>query len=242
MNSVSQSFEKMLAVVPILGSLVAVTYDVGYFWSVDPIYFGFFSLSEHIVFAAQAIPMAIILTMAIFGSVAWLVAYRQRGAQGAEAVTKSANERRIETGFALFFILGVPLNLAIGNYEAAIYMLLTVGSIWAYSSYGRESVLALQFLTLAQGLFVAFLIGVAVPRLQMASLDATHLVTLTKDGDLRGRVLRAGERGLLFFDQGLKHVRFIKSDEFRFVERVGSSQYQSMVCIVASFTSYPCRE
>ena len=46
---------------PIIGTALALIYDVGYFYGVGISYFTLFSLSEHIVFALPALPVALSL-------------------------------------------------------------------------------------------------------------------------------------------------------------------------------------
>jgi hypothetical protein len=53
--------EKFYALIPLLGAGIALTYDVGYFWTIGISFFTLFSLSEHIVFALQAFPLALVL-------------------------------------------------------------------------------------------------------------------------------------------------------------------------------------
>jgi hypothetical protein len=53
-------YEKNIALIPILIVALATTFDAGYFWGIDINFFTLFSLSEHLVFAAEAIPFAII--------------------------------------------------------------------------------------------------------------------------------------------------------------------------------------
>jgi hypothetical protein len=62
-----------LVVVPIFASSLALCYDVGFFIGLDIRFFSFFSLSEHIVFALQTIPIALPATFTLVGVllVAW---------------------------------------------------------------------------------------------------------------------------------------------------------------------------
>jgi hypothetical protein len=53
--------EKFYALIPLLGAGIALTYDVGYFWTIGISFFTLFSLSEHIVLALQAFPLALVL-------------------------------------------------------------------------------------------------------------------------------------------------------------------------------------
>jgi hypothetical protein len=57
--------DSYLALIPLLGAAIALTYDVGYFWAIDISFFTLFSLSEHIVFAIQPFPIALILLLPI---------------------------------------------------------------------------------------------------------------------------------------------------------------------------------
>jgi hypothetical protein len=60
-------FEKFVPVAPILGTMIAVCFDVGYFYGVGIDYFTLFSLTEHIGFALEALPYALgISIVAIF--------------------------------------------------------------------------------------------------------------------------------------------------------------------------------
>jgi hypothetical protein len=56
----------LLFLVPLLGTALAITYDVGYFSGINLYFFSFFSLTEHIGFALQAFPFALI-TASVLG-------------------------------------------------------------------------------------------------------------------------------------------------------------------------------
>jgi hypothetical protein len=50
----------LLVLAPLLGTGVAIAYNFGYFLAFDIDYFSFFSLTEHIVFALSALPIALV--------------------------------------------------------------------------------------------------------------------------------------------------------------------------------------
>jgi hypothetical protein len=58
---------KWMAAVPIAASIFAFAFDIGYFYSIDISWFGFFSLQEHTAFALRALPLALsaLIMMAI---------------------------------------------------------------------------------------------------------------------------------------------------------------------------------
>ena len=51
--------DSYLAYIPLLGAALALTFDVGYFFALNLSFFTLFSLSEHILFAIQAFPIAL---------------------------------------------------------------------------------------------------------------------------------------------------------------------------------------
>jgi hypothetical protein len=52
-------YRELLVLIPLVGTALAVAFDVGYFTGVDINFFTFFSLSEHIVFALEVLPAAL---------------------------------------------------------------------------------------------------------------------------------------------------------------------------------------
>ena len=70
----SELFTKDLVVaIPLIGTAIAISYDVGYFYGIDILLFTLFSIAEHIVFALEAAPFA-------FGGAVGLVAFIRSGA------------------------------------------------------------------------------------------------------------------------------------------------------------------
>jgi hypothetical protein len=45
-----------LVILPVIGTVCAVTFDVGYFYGIDINLFTLFSLSEHVLFSIEALP------------------------------------------------------------------------------------------------------------------------------------------------------------------------------------------
>src|SRR3979409_2359319 len=58
-----------LIVIPFLASAVALTWEVGFFLTIKGSAFGLFTISEHITFALQALPLAMLAAIFLgFGS------------------------------------------------------------------------------------------------------------------------------------------------------------------------------
>ena len=70
----------LLVLTPLLGSALAITYNVGYFFGIGGRlqFFTFFSLSEHIVFALAVFPQCLVLAI-LYGVI---VFYMHKWLQG----------------------------------------------------------------------------------------------------------------------------------------------------------------
>jgi hypothetical protein len=51
----------MVFVLPIFGTVLAISFDVGYFSGLDINYFTMFTLAEHVVFALEIVPFIVFL-------------------------------------------------------------------------------------------------------------------------------------------------------------------------------------
>jgi len=66
-NRKNAEFITYFAAVPLFGTVLAAAYDVGYFIGFDISFYTFFSLSEHLMFVLEAIPLGQTITLAILG-------------------------------------------------------------------------------------------------------------------------------------------------------------------------------
>ena len=57
--------ERYLPYLPVLGAAIALTFDVGCFYAIGIDFFTLFSLSEHILFAIQALPIVLVLFLGL---------------------------------------------------------------------------------------------------------------------------------------------------------------------------------
>jgi hypothetical protein len=62
-------FKTLVVGAPLFASSLAITYDVGFFFGADIGFFTFFSVSEHVVFALQAIPFLLVPALGIIGMI-----------------------------------------------------------------------------------------------------------------------------------------------------------------------------
>ena len=237
--------DRLATLTPLLGTLLALIYDVGYFWGIDPAFFSMFSLSEHLVFASQAIPLAVLMTVSVLGGLAWLLNYERSAVENGGVPTRMrpivpARRRRIQKGIFWFFVIAVPLNGFFGNYEAVFLLLIVILIMWGVDIAPFERQLFVPGAVFIVGVTATFNIGVGVAHSQMRFSEPFHRIEYKSGASAEGRVLRAGERGFLIFDLATKRARYLQREDIRYVERLKSARYPSLICLVRGWAGSPC--
>jgi hypothetical protein len=105
--------KELLIIIPLLGSAIAIVFDVGYFAGIDLSLFTIFSLNEHILFALAVFPEAIVVA-----GLAGLLSSRSM----AEGIAKSALNTRIAMAVVALVIIVVVLailSLSLGVFLGA---------------------------------------------------------------------------------------------------------------------------
>lgn len=76
----------------------------------------------------------------------------------------------------------------------------------------REDYRYIVFLSLSYGFVVmaSFLIGHMIARSYVSDGGALHTITLKGLDDVSGRIIRSGDKGVLFFDNSSKQINFLK--------------------------------
>jgi hypothetical protein len=195
-NSAFTKSKEFLVLIPLLGSALAIIYDVGFFVGLNIGYFTFFSLNEHIVFALEVLPFALLLAMTVLIS-AYILRPKPR-----------VRRHPIYVAIQLSFILIVTIVGAI--FSTPILMigagLITFfGVLLSHSDNLRERLI----ISCATAAIVAFYFGylVAVGADQTVSLphylgrfktQYTTTIDTKSSGAIEAKLIRSGDRGVLF--------------------------------------------
>jgi hypothetical protein len=196
-----EQFKTALLVLPVLGTLAAVTYDVGYFTGVDINYFTVFSLSEHVVFALQALPETLLVLL-----LALIIAL---GKKKYETTSDEPTQRRRRVGSAFIVIIGVLL-FALGSYAGiplimGFGILIIVLGVVVWNDFSRAVFLCYLAFALFGGIFC---LGWDAAYRYVKSDVPTHVL----NGDTAGRLIMAGERGVLFVTSSNRQIILFKWD------------------------------
>ena len=197
--------------IPLLGSALAVTYDVGFFVGVNLHLFSLFSLSEHIVFALEALPPALLIAFLVG------LANYFRGPIKQQAGAHS----RISMALAIILTSAV-LVIVLLSKVYVVTALIVVGAIFITLSFELESVPGRAVTLYAAATTIAFVFGYndgvqylyPSGSIGRASRAITTIETKS-DGKIDATVMRSGERGVLFFDVKNKQVTLLRWDEIK---------------------------
>jgi hypothetical protein len=214
------AIKEWLVFLPILGSALAVTYDLGFFYGLDITYYTIFSLSEHIVFAFQFIPVAF-LGVIIACAIAIVFV---RGAYSISSEGFLKFERTLKN--LLYFLAAVTLctmivSFLIGAYffgAQSLFMAIIVVILLVRRQMTVPTAILLVLTMEASSIFC---VGAQEAGFAKQDSEVHDTITLT-DGatNLRGRLIRSGDRGVLFLDVDAKHLSLVPWRDIKRIESV----------------------
>lgn len=208
-----------LVLIPLLGSALAITYDVGYFAGVNIKLFTLFSLSEHIVFALEVLPESLLMAFCI-----GLLGYYHKPLGQKLKASRSGWNLTITLIAALTLCTNAVAILLFNAYVAAIGA--AIAACFLATGMARSrSVLGRVVLVGAGAAVMAYVLGYTAGSVFLYpnagdEYFARHYSIITTietkaDGRLGVKLIRSGERGVLFFEEKTKQVTLLRWDEIR---------------------------
>jgi hypothetical protein len=224
--------DKSITLVPLFISSVAVSFDVGSFIGVGLGYFTFFSLTEHLLFSLEALPLALLFCFAGIRMLpniqVWQTMIREKPSRGFPIV------RTLIVFFVLIAVSVIPsiagaafqANKWVSPVTIAALLLLAPFVPWVAadhkrvaSDHNRSKFLAypiILYFILVLSLSVGMIMGTDVLR-----DEAKTSVTLKDNRPaIHGRIVRSGERGVLLYEPASRSVRFERWDAIQAVATV----------------------
>ena len=227
------NFKNLVVIIPIVATAIAVSYDVGFFYGISISFFTFFTLAEHITFAFQALPSALIVAGWIVSAV-WIGVYlserdgaflqkwtEEIGKLDAEGLKKarSALDRKrfwLNIGNWIWNAAVIALAamfLVAGLYAVAFWIVLTsiVFHYWYRHRASRPYQIFVAALILAMPVCLPMAFGMQAAALITKATAPTDFI-ITNEGDLKVIIVRAGDRGILYRSPDTKSLGFVKWD------------------------------
>jgi hypothetical protein len=216
-SGLPQIGKDLLVLVPLLASGLAISYDVGFFRGIGLGYFAFFTISEHIVFALEAFPAAL---LGALGLGAFVYFYRPHWRQ--------IGGSRRHPWRARF--LGYAIGAALVGIATAYY---TKGSILSVGlsmllvvllmvTFEVESLLLNLLIACVAAALAAFFLGILMAvgaTRQGPSPCCVSTIETNSFGTIRALVVRSGERGVLFYNSQIDQLVLLRWDEIKQISR-----------------------
>lgn len=214
------STKDALLLVPLTASALALCWEVGSFIPIGHAAFSYFSINEHVAFAASVLPLALVLAVMMLPARSFTILIMEKlfSARELEAASGGPWPKRLRvsaiTGFVVqvgFLLLGVYMKYAgLVTYSTLALVFICIGR------YIRRSEVYAFFVIAA--LLISTGVGVDTTRARINSTCCRSLIQTT-DGDVSGVVVvRTGERGLLFFDPSKNRFVFKKWESVKQVD------------------------
>jgi hypothetical protein len=208
------SLDKVIGAIPVLGVLCAVSYDTGFFWMLGQGYYALFSLTEHINFATQAIPAAIVTIGTLLTGVIFFAN---------TASTDMLHKRAKRVGLAIVALLAIILlGDAIVTRSYGLLLLsivvLFAAAVLLWSLTPSNMNFLLPIVGSALLLFLSFVTGAELADRHLKSPAVVHSLRLTDGNSKGGRIVRTGDRGVLFWDPSRRRLHLHKWESVQSIE------------------------
>jgi hypothetical protein len=229
-------YEKFLPVAPLAGASIALFFDVGYFYGVGIDYFTLFSLTEHIGFALEALPAALIISICGIFLDALI-----------EAPTNWSRIRAVVKGEYTFPKKDLSSQLRRIIWVMAIFVLLSAASLAYLWHLGFLRIFVLEFVfvvmvvitmsasdrwyssrpifLLVVGCTASLLLGEFFGHRYVESPIAHDTIALKSGDVISASVIRSGERGILYAKPRPNVVEFSQWDAIESISRNSANSF-----------------
>jgi hypothetical protein len=218
-----------LIAIPFLASALALTWEVGFFIRIKGGAFGIFSISEHVTFALQALPVAFFAATIIIAG-ALQKDLMDRHLKPRFLSLSKPNRQRLVSGLSYFGIVFFA-SAAVYQLFYAVDAVLLVITVFALATHiaivlspnliRRSTVLG--FVSLVGAFAFTFAAGIDTARNEISSLRPLNKITVVEKGqdtktELNVRIMRTGERGVLYFDPIARQFALLPWENIRRID------------------------
>jgi hypothetical protein len=203
----TEQWKAVVLALPLTGAIVAVAFDVGYFSGVDINYFTVFSLSEHIGFALEALPIAFSATALSLVLLMFLSKARTTAVKG-----------RLNSAFIIFDIVSIitgAMTWWFKGLRLALWLVVVIVLFVTIRSLGVRII----FLAAATGIAMlgaVFFAGYDIANGYVNGHISLHIL----NDEQKGRLIRSGERGILFVTSDNNQIVLFRWDGIKSIKTI----------------------
>lgn len=204
----------VLVATPVLGIAVAISWDFGR----STAYGGFtlFSVSEHVLGALAALPIALALVMLFPVLIAWTDQNSPK--PPASRPPPGALARFVAFAFIFFLCTALAIFGLFIHFAIIVIAASTIFALVTLALLTQNTTILLWPMLISGCLLWTIAAGNDFARVEMNAVIANPEradVIETKSGEKRGHVLMSGERGVLMFQPETNEVMLVRWDEIK---------------------------
>jgi hypothetical protein len=223
--------KELIVAVPLIGTAIAITFDVGYFSAIDINLFTLFSLSEHVVFSLEAMPLALIASMLVVAQIPTTHFSDKFLLPFLNKIPPKSWKGRLVRGLMDLFLIGTASYWFHLAYKSGIVWLIAATSlllfyvviIFVAKPLAKSSFFIVPYVMVAI-FIITFFIGWDTAKSYLAENEILHVLTLSANRELAGKLIRSGDKGVMFATAD-KAILFIKWDDIVRID----SQYRAVM-------------
>ncbi|WP_076858116.1 hypothetical protein [Bradyrhizobium mercantei] len=209
-----------VVLVPLVGSALAMSWEVGSFFPIGLSAFSLFSVTEHLAFAIPALPFAIFTAVSLLvGDVVSDSIIRFQNP--IEATKKETRKRPARVRWFRILVPAIGIlfaSIAFYFNPSATYVACVVALVLMALTFGFEIDPATRIRVIMLGAGSAILIfsfALGVDSMRQVLNKASETTLETTGGTLSAIMVRSGERGILIYERSRLRFDFVKWDSIK---------------------------
>jgi hypothetical protein len=215
-SAIAKFTKEYFVAAPLLGSALAVTFDVGYFSGIDINLFSIFTISEHLVFALEALPLGVVLAIGAF------IAIRFN-----EQIDRIVEEKLdslklwsllVWVLILLIFTCGFLIIAYDYGFLQTCLVVMAAGALHAIWQFRPPKLLSILFWNGVIVFGLAYSLGYDISRDYVRSSNPDQVIQ-TQDVETNVLLIRSGDKGVLFYNPKNKSIELMRWDAIKKIAR-----------------------
>jgi hypothetical protein len=204
----------IVVLIPLAASTMALTWEIGSFVPTGGFYY--FSVSEHLVSALRALPIAVLTAIGIAVLISVFSPILKQHPNWSAVLLRSK-------AFGIMMTLGLGLSiLAIFRFKVLTALFVYFGVLTFFVTFviGKAPTRSATGFAVVAGITLLITYAVAADSMRgFLNNSGTDLVELaTKTEKITGKIIMSGERGVLILRKDSQTLVFVKADEVKSVQ------------------------
>jgi len=224
--------KEMLVFIPLVGTVIAISFDVGYFSGIDINFFTLFSLTEHVVFALEASPFALAAAVAVTLAVKLRVgetlieklSKSKSDEKLIEKLSKSKSRSKIEIVVLVTLMVAglaiIALSFYLTHFFWMVFVALLAGGVVSWVKHRTLPKATLYSIVGVLVITAAFVWGYDIAADYTTNNKVVHHSIQFENETHEVNLIRSGDRGVLYYEPTSAQVVFVRWETVKKLTRI----------------------